>query len=125
LRVPWTARRSGQSVLKEINPGYSYGPGAPAGHRLRRLVTARPQEPWQGGNLSPEELEELPPWGEAQRGSVSGLGGGGLRRREAGPLKCVPSLPSPQLEAPGSSFRYSLWYHYLLCVSEIQTQRGS
>ena len=23
LRVPWTARRSNQSVLKEINPGYS------------------------------------------------------------------------------------------------------
>ena len=23
MRVPWTARRSNQSVLKEINPGYS------------------------------------------------------------------------------------------------------
>ena len=23
LRVPWTARRSGQSILKEINPGIS------------------------------------------------------------------------------------------------------
>ena len=23
LRVPWTARRSNQSILKEINPGYS------------------------------------------------------------------------------------------------------
>ena len=23
LRVPWTARRSSQSILKEINPGYS------------------------------------------------------------------------------------------------------
>ena len=23
LRVPWTARRSKQSILKEINPGYS------------------------------------------------------------------------------------------------------
>ena len=23
LRVPWTARRSNQSMLKEINPGYS------------------------------------------------------------------------------------------------------
>ena len=23
LRVPWTARRSNQSVLKEISPGYS------------------------------------------------------------------------------------------------------
>ena len=23
LRVPWTARRSGQSILKEISPGYS------------------------------------------------------------------------------------------------------
>ena len=101
-----------------------YGRGAAAGPRLRRLLTARPQEPWQGGNLSPEELEEVLPWGEAQRGSVSGLGGGGLRWREAGPLKLVPGLPSPQLEAPGSSFQYSLWYHRLLCVSEMQTQRG-
>ena len=25
LRVPWTARRSNQSILKEINPGYSLG----------------------------------------------------------------------------------------------------
>ena len=25
LRVPWTARRSNQSILKEINPGYSKG----------------------------------------------------------------------------------------------------
>ena len=23
MRVPWTARRSSQSILKEINPGYS------------------------------------------------------------------------------------------------------
>ena len=25
LRVPWTARRSNQSILKEINPEYSFG----------------------------------------------------------------------------------------------------
>ena len=25
LRVPWTARRSEQSILKEINPEYSFG----------------------------------------------------------------------------------------------------
>ena len=25
LRVPWTARRSNQSILKEINPEYSIG----------------------------------------------------------------------------------------------------
>ena len=25
LRVPWTARRSNQSILKDINPGYSLG----------------------------------------------------------------------------------------------------
>ena len=25
LRVPWTARRSSQSILKEINPEYSFG----------------------------------------------------------------------------------------------------
>ena len=25
LRVPWTARRSNQSILKEINPKYSFG----------------------------------------------------------------------------------------------------
>ena len=24
MRVPWTARRSNQSILKEINPGYSF-----------------------------------------------------------------------------------------------------
>ena len=25
MRVPWTAKRSNQSILKEINPGYSLG----------------------------------------------------------------------------------------------------
>ena len=25
MRVPWTARRSNQSILKEINPEYSIG----------------------------------------------------------------------------------------------------
>ena len=25
LRVPWTARRSNQSILKEINPGFIFG----------------------------------------------------------------------------------------------------
>ena len=25
LRVPWTARRSNQSILKEISPEYSFG----------------------------------------------------------------------------------------------------
>ena len=30
LRVPWTARRSNQSILKEINPEYSF---------IRRTVT--------------------------------------------------------------------------------------
>ena len=25
MRVPWTARRSNQSILKEINPGISWG----------------------------------------------------------------------------------------------------
>ena len=25
MRVPWTARRSNQSILKEFNPGYSLG----------------------------------------------------------------------------------------------------
>ena len=25
MRIPWTARRSNQSILKEVNPGYSLG----------------------------------------------------------------------------------------------------
>ena len=25
MRVPWTARRSNQSILKETSPGYSFG----------------------------------------------------------------------------------------------------
>ena len=29
LRVPWTARRSNQSILKEINPAYSLKDEAP------------------------------------------------------------------------------------------------
>ena len=35
LRVPWTARRSSQSILKEINPEYSLE-GLFFGHLMRR-----------------------------------------------------------------------------------------
>ena len=36
LRVPWTARRSNQSILKEINPGISLE-GMMLGHLMRRV----------------------------------------------------------------------------------------
>ena len=41
LRVPWTARRSNQSILKEISPGISFGRNdakaeTPMGHLMRR-----------------------------------------------------------------------------------------
>ena len=39
LRVPWTARRSNQSILKKINPEYSLGglmQNSKTGHLIRR-----------------------------------------------------------------------------------------
>ena len=37
MRVPWTARRSSQSILKEIRPGYSLEGLQYFGHLLRRV----------------------------------------------------------------------------------------
>ena len=36
MRVPWTARRSNQSILKEISPGISLE-GMMLGHLMRRV----------------------------------------------------------------------------------------
>ena len=36
MRVPWTARRSNQSILKEISPGYSFKLQY-FGHLMRRV----------------------------------------------------------------------------------------
>jgi len=38
LRVPWTARRSNQSILKEISPEYSLGGLMPRTDSLEKIL---------------------------------------------------------------------------------------
>ena len=54
LRVPWTARRSNQSILKEFNPGYSLG-GLMLklklqyfGHLMKRVDSLEKTWCWEG-----------------------------------------------------------------------------
>ena len=88
LRVPWTAKRSNQSILKEINSEYSWEGPMPKlqyfGHRMWRVDSLektlrlgkieggrkRDQERWDSGchhQLNGHEFEQTPGDTERQR----------------------------------------------------------
>ena len=66
LRVPWTARRSNQSILKEINPGISLeGMMLKVklqyfGHLMRRVDSLEKTD--AGRDLGQEEKDEMAGW---------------------------------------------------------------
>ena len=69
LRVPWTARRASQSILKEINPGYSLEELMLKlklqyfGHLMRRLIGKDPDTGKDWGQEEKRESEdEMAEW---------------------------------------------------------------
>ena len=77
LRIPWTARRSNQSILKETNPGYSLeglmlrGIGSRRGRGQQRMR-------WLDGiidsmHMGLGELQELVMDREARRAAIHGI----------------------------------------------------
>ena len=100
MRVPWTARRSNQSILKEINPGISLEKMMLKlklqyfGHRMRRAESlektlmlggiggrrrrGRPRMRWLDGNtdlmdVNLSELREMVTDREAWRAAIHGV----------------------------------------------------
>ena len=82
LRVPWTAKRSGQSILKEINPEYSleelmlkfqyFGPMMRRANSLERTLMLRKiegrrkqQKGWDSWTSSPSQLTWV--WANSKR----------------------------------------------------------
>ena len=57
LRVPWTARRSNQTILKEINPEYSLDELMLLSCGLRRLLRV----PWTARRSNQSILKEISP----------------------------------------------------------------
>ena len=86
MRVPWTAKRSNQSILKEISPGCLEGLMLKLklqyfGHHMRRVdsleKTLMLEEIWgrrrRGQKMSLGELRELVIDREAWRAAINGV----------------------------------------------------
>ena len=75
LRVPWTARRSNQSILKEINPEYSLEGLMLKLSKLREIVKDR--EAWQAWHaFTPQSRKEsdMAQWLNNEQGRKVGAG---------------------------------------------------
>ena len=76
LRVPWTARRSNQSILKEISPEYSLE-GLTLKLKLQRMRRHETDRGWDGMpdsmDMSVSKLQELMVDREAWRAVVHGV----------------------------------------------------
>ena len=85
MRVPWTARRSNQSILKEISPGCSLEEMMLKlklqyfGHLMRRVDSLEKTLMLGGMDVSLSELQEMVMDREAWRAVIHGVMGSRTR----------------------------------------------
>ena len=65
LRVPWTARKSNQSILKDINPGCSL-----EGLMLKLKLQYFGHLMWRADSLTGKDLDSGKDWGQEEKGTT-------------------------------------------------------
>ena len=89
LRVPWTARRSNQSILKEISPGISLGRMMLKlklqyfGHLMRRVDLL-------------EDFDARRNWGQEEKGMTEDEMAGWHHRLDGCEFECTPGVGDGQ-----------------------------
>ena len=90
MRVPWTARRSNQSILKEISPEYSLK-GLTLKLKLQLLWP-----PDETSRLTGKDSDTVRNWGQEEKGTTDKEMAGWHHRLDGCESECTPGVGDGQ-----------------------------